>query len=1144
MKDISEQKSIINEKKVDMIVSASAGSGKTFVMIERILKILLSKDKEVHANLDEMLILTFTNQAANEMSQRLETKLMEKVDENPELVEQLDLIRVCDISTIHAFCQKMLKKYFYQAKISANFGLLEESKRNVLFDKCIKVAISDFKSINSQRFEDMASHMTESRGDFVIEDAIKFIDGIMSNQIESETFEQDSVRLFDEDQVANLEDYFNKRIIEFCSHNKKMFARLIENLSEDRIKLKTHLRVFFDHLDMIREDQTYEQNARIFLDGVSAPRYSYDKKDETEILAIMFRDKFKKRYSDLCKKLSLIDRDKLAGLCANAKQAICDLIEICKTARNIYNEQKSRKNVLDFSDLEHKFLKLLENKKVCESIAKQYKYIFVDEFQDTNPVQMAILSKLDASTLMSVGDIKQSIYGFRGSTPKIFQDMMERFSNGDGGVAKKLNCNFRSNKDILNFANIVFSKIMTVNTCGINYEKDSMFEPYTDYPRMSVPSVEICLVDEVDEKEDIVDGGVYDLSKDNSMFQTQLNKRNEARMIAQKILKLKSQKIYDEKLGVWRDTNFSDFMILMRSRKQIDLLCQELISCGVPVVASSKQELAKFAEVRIILDVLKLLQDRNNDICILSLICSFFGGVSFDECGQIRQKFEDEKYFSDCVKKYASEIDDDISLKIKNAMNIFDKMEKKFEFEGLVAAVKYLIFDTGYYIDAQTKFGGAAKCERLDALYSLIESGFKQVRELLDYFDCDDGPQAPNFSTGDQDFVGINTIHSSKGLEYPIVILFDCDRDFSSKELNHALSYCDGYGFAVKFVDDDNEKINSLQKSFVLEQRQKMDLAEELRLLYVAMTRARNILVMSGVKNISQIQKIEDEYDVLNIKNYIDLVLGVLDDKAQNCLKFGKDYLFEDEQNFYSIELFCSGESENEQKEQIPAIFSKPNDNMVKQLNQYINFDYSHKNSINLCQKNSVSSLAFDDDFYASKNLSPKRFEKTEHEESGVAANDVGTLYHLIFEKIDFSKHYSLSELNQEISSILNGENVSLIDAEKVQKIMELLRPYISGKLFREKEFIAKICQSELVDGGEEDSLIVQGKIDLLVLGEKNYIFDYKVTKINDENMLIKKYQKQLLLYKLAVQKAINQTIDEVFVVDVNHNRLIKCKNI
>ena len=183
------------------------------------------------------------------------------------------------------------------------------------------------------------------------------------------------------------------------------------------------------------------------------------------------------------------------------------------------------------------------------------------------------------------------------------------------------------------------------------------------------------------------------------------------------------------------------------------------------------------------------------------------------------------------------------------------------------------------------------------------------------------------------------------------MILFDCDRDFSSKELKHALSYCDGYGFAVKFVDDDNEKINSLQKSFVLEQRQKMDLAEELRLLYVAMTRARNILVMSGVKNISQIQKIEDEYDVLNKKNYIDLALGVLDDKAQNCLKFGKDYLFEDEQNFYSIELFCSGESENEQKEQIPAIFSKPNDNMVKQLNQYINFDYSHKNSINLCQK-------------------------------------------------------------------------------------------------------------------------------------------------------------------------------------------------
>ena len=1142
MKDIVEQKNIIDEQKVDMIVSASAGSGKTFVMIERILKILLSKDEKIHANLDEMLILTFTNQAANEMSQRLEKKLMEKMDEFPELVEQLDLVRVCDISTIHAFCQKMLKKYFYQANISANFGLVEEGKQKMLFDKCIKTAISQFKYKDSQRFEDMSNHITDSRGDYVVESAIKLIDNVMTNQIESDTFEQDAVRLFDEDQIEYLENYFNKQLVEFCSYNKRKFAQIIASLSEDYDVLKTHLRVFYDHLDLVRENQTYEQNTEIFFEGAQA-RYTCVKKDEIEAQIIAFRDRYKKRYSDMCKKFPRVEKGKLSQLCANAKQAICDLIEICKNARKIYSEQKSKKNVLDFSDLEHKFLKLLDNKKVCESVAKQYKYIFVDEFQDTNPVQMAILSKLDAATLMSVGDIKQSIYGFRGSTPKIFQDMMQRFSSGDGGVAKKLNCNFRSNKDILNLANIVFSKIMTAKTCGVDYERDSMFEPYTNYPRMRVPSVEICLVDEACGAQECSKDEVYDLSKDTSMYQTNVDKRHEGRMIAQKILQLKSQKIYDEKLGVWRDVNFSDFMILMRSRRHIDLLCQELIACGVPVVASSKQELANFAEVRTILDILSLLQDRNNDACILSLICSFFGGVSFDECGQIRQKFEDEEKFADCVRRYATEIDDNISIKINNATNVFDEMEKRFEYESLAAAVKYLIYETGYYIDAKTQFQGTGKCERLDALYSLIENGFTELRELLDYFDCDDGPQAPNFSTGNQDFVGIDTIHSSKGLEYPIVILFDCDKDFSSKEQRNALSYCEGCGFGVKFVDDNNEKIESLQKRFIIERNQKNEMAEELRLLYVAMTRAKNVLIMSGVKKLSAISTIEDEVDVFENRNYIDLILGVLKD-AQGHISLGKDYLFEDDKNYYSVELFHSGIVDEEQQEQPTAIFSKPNDNMLKQLSQYINFNYSHNNSINLCQKNSVSSLAFDDDFYASKNLSPKRFEKAEHNEDEAKANDIGTLYHSIFEKIDFSKRYSLSELNQEISTILNGENASLIDAQKVQKIIELLRPYISGKVFREKEFIAKIRQNEIVEGGEEDALIVQGKIDLLILGEKNYIFDYKITKINDENTLIKKYQKQLLLYKLAVQKVINQKVDEVFVVDVNRHRLIKCQNI
>lgn len=1138
--EIPEQNSIIGEKKVNMIVSASAGSGKTFVMIERILKILLSKDKEVHANLDEMLILTFTNQAANEMSQRLETKLMEKVDENPELVEQLDLIRVCDISTIHAFCQKMLKKYFYEAKISADFELVSEEKQRMMINKAITRAVLQFKSQNSQDYEELLQFFSTKRNDKDIISAAMQINSLLENQTDADLWIKNiSTFLYSQEGRKAYEEYFNGGINSFAKYYKGIFADYINRASDEKIKL--NLRKTYDMLDEVRDSQNFEKNRQVLL-SMRMPALSCKNQDEFSLEVISFREKFKDKLKNIRDKMKIFGLENEDELRDRSKNIIDSLLWVYEQGKKLYDNQKQKKNLLDFSDLEHKFLKLLDNPKICEYISNSYKYVFVDEFQDTNPIQMQILGKL-GSTVMTVGDIKQSIYGFRGSTPKIFQDMMERFSSGDGGVAKKLNCNFRSNKDILNFANIIFSKIMTTETGGVAYAVDSKFEPKAKYLRANSPSVQICLTQKTKTQNEFALDGVYDLTKDDSEFSTNQNLRNQARVVAQKILELKSQQIYDAKRKAFRDTNFSDITILVRSRSGVDTLCEELIACGVPIVASSKQMLCSFAEVLVLVNMIKLLLNRKDDVALTSALSSYFGGLSFEELSQIRISFRDCKKFCECVKNYQSK-NDEIASKLKSFFELLDKVEKINQYEGLAAAMKFLVFESGYYDYCGVQANGLAKCERIKAFFSLIEANADaKIGWLLEYFESSKGPQAPNFSTGERDFVGIDTIHSSKGLEYPIVILFGCEyRLFSNR--SQKIAYSPNYGFATKYVDDEGVEYDSPQNEYINDKARQQAIAEELRLLYVGMTRAKNTLVLSGNCDFEKVEKIVDNEDVRAKTNYLDWILGSLDEKSISCIRLSTNSLVEDDDNFYSVELYSDdGKKQTAHKKQTP-ILSKGMTEIEKQLNQYINFDYSHKNSINLCQKNSVSSLAFDDDFYASKNLSPKRFEKTEHEESGVDANDVGTLYHLIFEKIDFSKHYSLSELNQEISSILNGENVSLIDAEKVQKIMELLRPYISGKLFREKEFIAKICQSELVDGGEEDALIVQGKIDLLVLGEKNYIFDYKVTKINDENMLIKKYQKQLLLYKLAVQKAINQTIDEVFVVDVNHSRLIKCKNI
>lgn len=1142
MKEIVEQKNIIDENKVNMIVSASAGSGKTFVMIERIMKILTSKDKNVHADLDQMLILTFTNQSANEMSQRLEKKLMEESENDPELVSQLDLIRVSDISTIHAFCQKMLKKYFYEAKICAGFDLVSEEKQKLLFNKYVLRATSKFREENPQEFEELLQYFSTSRSDREVVGAVCQINSILENQTDKDAWIRDvATKLYEDAGEKEIKESFNHKICAFAALNKKIFENLI-NCAGEREALKTYLRKIYDFLDAIKNTQTFEQNqAALFASRM--PSFRKKELDEYEIDALAKKDKFLAKLQKIKKSFRFFLNEDEKVFQERAKRIILNLLTIYEKSKRGYEEQKQKKNLLDFCDLEHKFLKLLENEKICQSISENYRYLFVDEFQDTNPVQMQILNKLKSSTIMTVGDIKQSIYGFRGATPEIFQNMMKNYQAGDGGVAKTLNCNFRSNKDVLNFANMIFSKIMTKSTSGVDYENEAKFVPFAHYVRSSSPSVEICITKKLKKQEGIVLDGVYDLTKDNSEDLSNQDLRNEARVVAQKILALKSQKIYDAKLGAFRDTNFSDIMILMRSRTNVDTLCEELIACGVPIVASSKSKLCSFGEISVLVSLIKLLVNRRDDIALASALSSFFCGLSVDELAKIRNDNGECSTFFECVQNHIQK-NDEISQKLKTFFAWLDEFEEVFENEGLSKALHFAIFESGYFLWLSSLCAGAGKSERAKAFFDFVENNSSMgIGELLECCQSSEGPTAPNFSTGEQDFVGINTIHSSKGLEYPIVIMFECEHQMNSNRASK-LNFHSNYGFALKYVDDEFKELDSPQAEFVLGKKREQALAEELRLLYVAMTRAKNTLVICGVCDFESVEKIVDDQDVFDKKSYLDLILGALDDNSISCIRFEQNSCVQNEENFYSVELF-EGSGEIAQKhEQHTPVLSAGSTEIEKQLNDYINYNYLHKNSVNLSQKNSVSTLAFDQDLYASNNLSPKRFEREEHEVLGIAASDLGTLYHLVFEKIDFENNYDLIQIDEEIKNIVGECDAHLVCGEKVLKIVNKLRPYVSGKVFREKEFISKIKHKDIVFGGSDDDLVVQGKIDLLILGEKNYIFDYKITKINDEKKLLEKYQKQLALYRIAVEKAINKKIDGVFVVDVNRARILNCQNI
>lgn len=344
--EIPEQNSIIGEKKVNMIVSASAGSGKTFVMIERILKILLSKDKEVHANLDEMLILTFTNQAANEMSQRLETKLMEKVDENPELVEQLDLIRVCDISTIHAFCQKMLKKYFYEAKISADFELVSEEKQRMMINKAITRAVLQFKSQNSQDYEELLQFFSTKRNDKDIISAAMQINSLLENQTDADLWIKNiSTFLYSQEGRKAYEEYFNGGINSFAKYYKGIFADYINRASDEKIKL--NLRKTYDMLDEVRDSQNFEKNRQVLL-SMRMPALSCKNQDEFSLEVISFREKFKDKLKNIRDKMKIFGLENEDELRDRSKNIIDSLLWVYEQGKKLYDNQKQKKKPFGF----------------------------------------------------------------------------------------------------------------------------------------------------------------------------------------------------------------------------------------------------------------------------------------------------------------------------------------------------------------------------------------------------------------------------------------------------------------------------------------------------------------------------------------------------------------------------------------------------------------------------------------------------------------------------------------------------------------------------------------------------------------------------------------------------------------------------
>lgn len=1132
-----EQIDVLESENKNLIVSASAGSGKTTVMIQKIINLITQKNKKIK----EVLVLTYTKASAEEMKQKLLSALYEEASKNPKILEQIDDVAVADISTIHSFFQKMLKKHFTILELNPNFTLVDENKVLKLKEKAMENAYEIFENKFANQAESLIEIYGKNRNEKTIKNLVFDLNKFLLAVDDPKKWCEDTaVKLYEQNFEKNLAIKILNEEIYLAT---KYFVSQLEKLQVScaqigAVKYVEHINVLLASLENIKENSiSFFENNAVFS---NFPRITVYKDED-------FMAEYEK-FSAIRKSLKFfIEKVKNWGFCdigfvKNSLEKIkFNVMAICNL-QTIYQAEfakiKLEKNCLDYEDLEKFMLKLVENKTVGDEIKNAYAEIFIDEYQDANRVQEKIINSIcKPNNRFMVGDVKQSIYRFRQAEPDLFLEKQDLFLADELSEVMFLNCNFRSERKILDFINIVFNKIMTVQTSKVDYKNTSQLNGQADYKAIEsqiLPAVEINIIQKEKDEKKPEPSKIYRVKEHLETVGNYTNAELEAFLVAKKISEIIGKKIYIPAEGLEREISFRDITILLRSRgKYLDEFCGILSKFNIPIYANTNVPLYADSDILVLLNLLKLCKNSRDDIALASVMHSVFGGFSFNELAQIRLSGDKKAPFYDCVKNYQK------NNKIKEKLDKFNKFLIDFEFnmvyQGIYFSLNLIIKQYDFETYVLRKKDGIEKLEKVKKFVSdflVNDFNFDPYGFLFFAEQNFNSIQAPNYVSG-ENCVNITTIHSSKGLEYPVVIVANAGQDFTKEPFDAEIKINQKLGVGLKFYDkSQRKKFTSLAYEAILKRNKEESFAEKLRLLYVALSRAKNHLIIVGTTEKAFVE-ISNDYETKNQKTYLNLIVGALPESEIEDINASKNV----ENKNYSINIFKDNYEENFM-ENNRVVSGKENEEVIRIFEKYFNYKYPHKT--NYAIKNSVSGIMKENEPYISQNFSPKNLTLAEHLSENSA--EIGSLYHLVLEEIDFNKVNKIKDIEDFIKT-KNYENAEILSTEKIFESIVLIKSLPQGKIIKEQKFVMSVPHNEVVENGSSEKILIQGIIDLLILGDKNILIDYKFTNLTDESKIIEKYKLQLKLYKKSAEYALNMKIDEVYLLLIKSSKLIKLPN-
>lgn len=1218
-----QQKAVIYHRNKNMLVSAAAGSGKTSVLVNRIISLLT--DKEAPADLDRFLIVTFTKAAAAEMKERIRSTLEEMIakdNENEHLRRQSVLIHNAHISTIHSFCSYVIKNYFYSIDIDPSFRIMDEGEGRLLMSECAEEVLFGAIESGDKDVLDFTAGYSSGKNSKNIKELIINVYREISAEPWMDEWIEKAGEAWSIDSEEELKSSF------FYSNAYKEASVMLDELklkADKNLELvslpngpKNYAEAVCADMKMITDalDAKSFDEMRIVLDSANFVTLNRKKGDgEDAQLKEQFksiRDDIKNGFKSVKKKFFQSDTEEILKEIKAGRKHVNAFLRLLKEFSELFASKKRSRNLMDYTDLEHFALKILLERSndgsvkrtaAAMEIASGLDFVMTDEYQDSNDIQELILSAVSGneegiSNRFMVGDIKQSIYGFRHARPEIFMKKYEEYGSGsadDNSEVIELHDNFRSSADVIETTNYICRKLMSPEMGGIEYDEDQALHQgrmTDDNAEIGSRRTEMLLID--------ADDPDIENNKDKSE-----RIETEAVLIANEIKLLRKNMLIPEGTGC-RPLKYSDCAILVRTGELAQAVSRTLQKEGVPAYSESKTGYFSAVEVTTVLNYLSILDNPMQDIPFAAVLFSPIGGCSTQELAEIRIFKKEGRLYKAAIEYCEGGTDEVLVKKLSAFFSDLAVFSRKAKFTPIHKLIAEIYEKTGIRAYSAAMPGGAQRAANLDMLLQRASAyektsyhglfNFIRYIEELQKYDQDMG-EAGLFSEK-ADTVRVMTIHKSKGLEFPVVFLSGCSKNFNRRGASETILTHKELGIGIDVVDfEGGKKKNSFYKSMIANAIRAESQSEELRVLYVALTRAREKLYLTAVvpKLEAKINKALDNKNIRKGKpsvqeisdagSFTDLIFAALSDHKmfENFAHWAGRYdeEFSDCGDFISGSIISVEElirSETAEERKLEANFGMlPKENEATIYNRDIyelleeigSFEYPYGSNEKIPAKVSVSEvkkmhmmtddeqtgLKFADEGIAVPYI--PEFIEGKTEMTGGAYR--GTAYHRFWELLDYKKmsykngdadSESLKMMLEQYTKrrLMSEEEAQCIDINDFKAFLDspigkrMYEAEMRGELHREQPFTAMFPANELNKAWEsEDDIVIQGVIDAYFIENGEIVLlDYKTDFVSDGtgDELVKKYSTQLEIYKTVLEKNTNKSVKEKLIYSTH---LKKC---